>query len=75
MTRDPAGLEDFLSEPAGQRVKDAGGILLSMTKYGHLNFLVDLGIGFFKGPTRELALERVAQVHKYRISGTITFSQ
>lgn len=26
MTRDPAGLEDFLSEPAGQRVKDAGGI-------------------------------------------------
>ena len=62
MTQDPSGLEDYELAPVGQRVEVAGGTHLPIAGYGSLRLLVDQGLGDFRGPARELALERVAHV-------------
>lgn len=62
MTQDPAGLEDYVLAPAGQCMKSATGISLSMTGYRRLRLLVDQGTRNFRGPMHKLVLERVAHV-------------
>ena len=62
MTQGPVELEDTVLEPEGQRVEGAVDIVLAVAIYRRLRILVEQGIGTFKGPIRELALERVEQV-------------
>lgn len=61
MRQDPAHFVD-VPAPVGPRVKGAGGIILSMVGCGNLCLLVNQGIGNFKSPMRDLALECIAHV-------------
>ena len=66
MTQDSSHLKDYTPPPRGDEVESAGGVFLPIAGYGRLRLLVDQYNGTFKGATRELTLDRVAQVPKLR---------
>lgn len=72
MAQGLAGLEDYVLAQAGQRMEGARYIPLAVAGYGRLHLLVDKWIGFFKGPTRELALEHVAHVPNFGLHNLLS---
>ena len=64
MTQDSSHLEDYIPPPPGDEVESAGGVFLPVAGYGRLRLLVDQDNGTFKEATRELILDRAAQVPK-----------
>lgn len=62
MTQDLAGLEDYISASAEDRVENTDGTILPVAGYECLRLPVDQGNRNFTGPTRELKFKCVAHV-------------
>ena len=65
MTGDGTGIEDYRSEPLGDKVETASGENLPVSDYGRLRLILDQGTGNWKCETRELTLDRVAHVPRF----------
>ena len=64
MTQDSSNIEGYTPPTSGDEVESAGGVFHPVTKYGHMQFLVDQNNGTFKIVMRELTLNRVDHIPK-----------